>query len=53
MFQNTGKNVRAESALKESSFVKFNTYAKINQIRCTRDFASRHGPGYRTKKDIH
>jgi hypothetical protein len=45
--------VRAESALEISSFVRFNTYAKISQIRCTRDFASCHGPGYRTKKDIH
>jgi len=26
---------------------------KISQIRCARDFASCHGPGYRTKKDIH
>jgi hypothetical protein len=33
--------------------VRFNAYAKICQIRCTRDFASCHGPGYRTKKDIH
>jgi hypothetical protein len=46
-------DVRAESALQISSFVKFNTYAKISQIRCPRDFASCHGPGYRTKKDIH
>ena len=50
-----GRNgdVRAESALQISSFMKFNTYAKISQIRCPRDFASCHGPGYRTKKDIH
>ena len=47
------KGVRAENALYISSFVRFNTYAKITQIRCTRDFASCHGPGYRAKKDIH
>jgi len=46
-------DVRAESALQISSFMKFNTYAKISQIRCPWDFASCHGPGYRTKKDIH
>ena len=33
--------------------MKFNIYAKISQIRCTRDFTSCHGPGYWTKKDIH
>ena len=33
--------------------MKFNIYAKISQIRCPRDFAAFHGPGYRTKKDIH
>jgi len=47
------EDVRAESALKISSFLRFNRYAKISQIRCPRDFASCHGPGYRTKKDIH
>jgi hypothetical protein len=30
--------------------VKFDTYAKISQIGCTRDFAPCHGPGYRTKE---
>ena len=46
-------DVRAESALQISLFVRFNPYAKISQIRCTRNFASCHGPGYRAKKDIH
>ncbi len=51
-FHSRKGDVRAERALQISSFARFNTYAKIIQIRCTRDFASCHGPGYRTKKDI-
>ncbi len=31
--------------------MRFNTYAEISQIRCPRNFASCHGPGYRTKKE--
>jgi len=46
-------DVRAESAIHISALVRFNTYAKISQIRCPRNFASCHGSGYRTKKDIY
>ena len=38
--RNENKDVRAESVLQKSSNVRFNAYAKIIQIRCTREFAS-------------
>ena len=44
---NNKGDVRAESVLHLFSFVRYNTYAKISQIRCARDFAPCHGPGYR------
>ena len=45
-------DVRAESALQLSSFVRFDIYAKTSKVRCAWDFAPCHGPGYRTKRDI-
>ena len=45
-------DVRAESALQLSSFVRFDIYAKISKVRYAWNFAPCHGPGYRTKRDI-
>ena len=52
VFLKEKRDVRAEIALHISSFIRFNTYAKISTVRCARDFAPCHGPGYRTKRDI-